>query len=277
MKKYTHAWLALKAIELLKNYSGHFHPVRNDHVNDLLNFMSSYPNTFVRGAWFPDIVIRDNIQGGHTWKYSLDSVNGRSVSYYPPSHNNCLNFIKSELGEKLSLDERVSDLPDRCEALSQAIRDTILITNYVHSGDVVTFNDSQVALFFLMLSHYVCDAHVPVHCDKRDFNDPSKVHADLEGFWEEETKRYYKVSKKTQQFDLDENQNLQLNPTARGFDNSILNKAVINTKNRRIKIVGSGISSPTHKYKLRAAFKTFQFGRDQGGSKISTAGILSVF
>jgi len=224
MKKYSHAWLSLKAMELLRTYEGRFDDERNKSVKKLLDFMYRYPSTFVRGAWFPDTIIRDNTQGGHTWKYQLDSSNGRVVRYRPPSHNRCLNFVRSELDKKVSLDERISDLPDRCEALSQTIRDTILITNRVPSGDVIAFNDSQVAILFLMLSHYVCDAHVPVHCDNRDFYTPSKVHPDLEAFWENDIKKYYSVSKKTQQFDLDENLNLQLDTSRRGFENSILYK-----------------------------------------------------
>ena len=199
-------------------------PVRNQRVKRLVDFMSHYPSTFVRGAWFPDTVIKDNTQGGHTWKYYLDPSDGRIVNRRPPSHNTCLNFVQPELDVKVSLDERASDLPDRCEALSQTIRDTIRITNKVRSGDVIAFNDSQVAILFLMLSHYVCDAHVPVHCDKRDFYTPSMVHPNLEAFWEYEIKKYYKVSTKTQQFDLDENQNLQLDTSRRGFDNSVLYK-----------------------------------------------------
>lgn len=90
----------------------------------------------------------------------------------------------------------------------------ILITNALNekrNGDVIVFNNSQVANFFLMLSHYTCDAHVPVHCDCRDLYKPSKVHPDLEAYWEKEIKKYYKVSIEREQFDLDENQNPQRN------------------------------------------------------------------
>ena len=224
MKQFTHAWLALKAMEVLKGYSGHFNEDRNKYVKRLLNFMSRYPTTFLRGAWFPDKPIRDNLQGGHTWKYSLEPVDGRIVIYRPPSHNKCLSSVDSDLGKKVNLDTVRSDLPDRCEALSQTIRDTTIITNKVGGGDVIAFNDSQVAIFYLMLAHYVCDAHVPLHCDKRDLDKPSKVHHDLEYFWEREIKKYYRVSKTTKQFDLDENQHLQLNTKTKGFEKSILGK-----------------------------------------------------
>lgn len=222
MKRYTHAWLSLKALELLKGYQGRFNEERNKRLGRFIEFMSHYPSTFVRGAWFPDTIIKDNIQGGHTWKYSLDATNGRIVPYRPPPHNRCLCFVSSELGKRVSLNDRTSDLPDRCEALSQTIRDVIRITNRIPSGDVLAFNNSQIAVIFLMLSHYVCDAHVPVHCDNRDFYTPSKVHPDLEGLWEHQVEKYYRVSTKTKRFILDENQNLQIDTGRRGFPNSTL-------------------------------------------------------
>jgi hypothetical protein len=224
MKKYTHAWLSLKAVELLETYCENFSGERKKRAGRLVDFISRYPSTFVRGAWFPDIVIKDNTQGGHTWKYRLDSENGKVENRRPPSHNQCLGFVEAELGEKVTLEAKISDLPDRCEALSQTIRDATLITNTVNSGDVVAFNDSQVAILFLMLSHYVCDAHVPLHCDSRDLYDPSKVHPDLEAFWEDEIANYYGVSTTKEQFDLDAEQNLQLDTSRGGFEDSILHK-----------------------------------------------------
>jgi hypothetical protein len=211
-------------VEQLKRYRGRFNAERNARLERFLGFISEHPTTFVRGAWLPDTVIKDNTQGGHTWKYKLDSENGRVEKRRPPDHNNCLSHVRGKLGRRVSLVTPISDLPDRCEALSQTIRDTIRITNKIKSGDVVVFNNSQVALFFLMLSHYVCDAHVPVHCDSRDFYTPSSVHPDLEGFWEKEIAKYYKISKKAQQFDLDPEGNLQLKPKKRGYEASILGK-----------------------------------------------------
>lgn len=225
MKKYTHAWLGLKAVERLKSFQGQFSETRNERLERFLRFISLFPATFVRGAWFPDTVVKDNTAGGHTWKYSLDPENGRTVRYRPPGHNFCLGFVpESELDQRVLLHQRISDLPDRCEALSQTIRDTIKITNELELGDVILFNNSQIAVFFLMLAHYVCDAHVPVHCDQRDFYRPSKVHPDLEKFWEDEIKKYYRLSTRTEQFDLDENQNLQRDGTEAGFEDSILGR-----------------------------------------------------
>ncbi len=221
MKQYTHAWLALKAVELLKSFEGRFAAERNDRLERFLDFIGKYPTTFVRGAWFPDTVISDNLQGGHTWKYYLDP-DGRKEKRRPPAHIQCLELVEDDLQQKITLDTGISDLPDRCEALGLAIRDMSLITNKVPAGDVVVFNDSQVALFFLMLAHYICDAHVPVHCDNRDLNKPSKVHNDLESFWENEVKKFYRISTASGQFDFDEEQHLQRDETEPGWDDSVL-------------------------------------------------------
>jgi hypothetical protein len=226
MKRYSHAWVALQSVERLEQLTNQFDGEHKKSIKNFLEFISHYPSTFVRGAWFPDDVIKDNIRGGHTWKYSLDEEKGRKVKYRPPSNNYCLNFVKDDLHQKVLLDKRYSFLPDRCEALSQTIRDAIKITNYLDSGDVLVFNDSQIAAYYLMLSHYVADAHVPVHCDKRDFYDPSHVHDDLESFWENEILKFYKVSDKYRQFDLDENQKLQCNKNNQGFEESILKKCL---------------------------------------------------
>lgn len=142
MKKYTHAWLALKAVVLLSSRVGQFDAEHKKRLERFLEFITLDCTAYVRGAWFPDTTIMDNVEGGHTWKYSLDPVNGRSVQYRPPSFNTCVRFVGANLDLKVTLDARTSDPADRCEALSQTIRDTILITNSVKSGDVIGFNNS---------------------------------------------------------------------------------------------------------------------------------------
>ncbi len=222
MKQYTHAWLALKAISVLQSYQGQLQPPHDQNLKGLLDFITFYPDTFVRGAWYPDLVIKDNLQAGHTWKYFLDPANGRIEKRRPPAHNQCLALVAGDLDQKVSLDLLHSALPDRCEALGQMIRDILLITKNARAGDVIAFNNSQVALAFLMLAHYVCDAHVPVHCDFRDLDKPSPVHTDLEAFWESEVKKHYKVTKNGREFVTDEDDHPQLASDAQVYQTSIL-------------------------------------------------------
>jgi len=223
MKRYTHAWLSFKAIELLQNYTGQFNPNRNKSLESFLKFINNFPQTFVRGSWFPDNVISDNVQGGHTWKYKLDS-SGKFETRRPPNHNLCFQAVGGHMNKKVSLNLPISDLPDRCEALGQMIRDTIKITNKLDRGDVAAFNDSQIAILFLIISHYIADAHVPVHCDNRDFNNPSKIHSDLEGHWEKEIKKHHKISYKNKQFDLNADNKLQRKSTLASYSSSLLKK-----------------------------------------------------
>nr|WP_321406501.1 zinc dependent phospholipase C family protein [uncultured Carboxylicivirga sp.] len=224
MKKYMHAWLSLKAVEVLESNLAKVSAARRKSMEAFLKFINQYPDTFVRGAWFPDFPISDNIQGGHTWKYVLDESNGKEVFYRPPAHNFCLSHVQGELTKKVRLITSMSDLPDRCEALSQSIRDMIKITNSLDRGDIAAFNDTQIAIMFLMLSHYVADAHMPMHCDARDFFKPSYIHPDIEDYWQKEVLKYYKVNKKLEQFDMDENQKLQVNADRKGYDSSIIKK-----------------------------------------------------
>lgn len=222
MKQYTHAWLALKAISVLRSYQGLLQPPHDQNLKGLLDFITFYPDTFVRGAWFPDLVIKDNVLGGHTWKYYLDPANGRIEKRRPPGHNLCLAQVAGDMDQKVSLDVVHSALPDRCEALGQMIRDITLITKKARSGDVVAFNNSQIALAFLMLAHYVCDAHVPVHCDMRDLDKPSTIHADLEAVWESEVKKHYRITKDGREFVTDEDGDPLLGSDPQVYQTSIL-------------------------------------------------------
>jgi hypothetical protein len=232
MKKYTHAWLCLKAIDVLENHISKVNTERQKRIERLLNFIRMFPDTFIRGAWFPDTVIKDNIEGGHTWKYQFDAVKGIQVKYKPPDHNYCLNFVKNQMDEKVSLITSISDLPDRCEALSQTIRDMIKITNMLKKGDILAFNDTQISIMFLMLGHYVADSHVPMHCDVRDFSKPSKIHEDIESFWENEIENSCKINKTLEKFDLDENLKLQQKAGIADFENTIVGKCNELLKNK---------------------------------------------
>ncbi|UCG04086.1 MAG: hypothetical protein JSW11_08875 [Candidatus Heimdallarchaeota archaeon] len=53
------------------------------------------------------------------------------------------------------------------------------------------FSARHIALTFFIISHYICDAHMPLHCDLRDFKIPrkdrrlpKKMHTWIERLWE---------------------------------------------------------------------------------------------
>jgi hypothetical protein len=90
----------------------------------------------------------------------------RPVTYRSPKHTSSITLIdKRRQKEKVILAPN-STLPDRCEALRQAIRDMIKIQRKEGKGSPIIFNDNQIALYFLMLSHYIADTHTtaPLRC-----------------------------------------------------------------------------------------------------------------
>lgn len=48
------------------------------------------------------------------------------------------------------------------------------------------FSNDEIALIFFSLSHYVADAHMPLHCDSRTFSDSdcNKIHYQIEDAWD---------------------------------------------------------------------------------------------
>ena len=115
-------------------------------------------------------------------------------------------------------------LPNRVIALSQMIGDMLKMSNFplahyakkkkkkfMDSSNIPisiskqtiqnlskspNFTAREIALTFFIISHYVCDAHMPLHCDLRDFSPtskrykwkrrlPEKLHTWIEKYWEE--------------------------------------------------------------------------------------------
>lgn len=224
MKQIAHAWVALMALERLKSsrvksyikknfkkfYLGKsFDFYFNKQAQRFVEFFDKHKDAFVQGAWFPDSVISDNLAGAHTFKMKKPSKGSeekeaRKIDNETPEHLSSRRMLVGEAKTK----ERVYVkegyiLPDRCEALGHAIRDMMLIQKDQLKGSDIMFNDDQITLYFLMLSHYVADAHVPPHSDARDFYTPPTIHPDMEKYWDKEIKKFYLFDGKRKVFDYD--------------------------------------------------------------------------
>ena len=263
MKAIAHAWLALMALERLKkvkrsksfrrsflgkNFKGYF--IGNsfdDHfekqAESFVNFFDKRKDAFLKGAWFPDSVISDNLTGGHTFKLKKPTNKkereaAKEFKNRTPNHLSSfreLNINKSRLNEKVYRKSKYI-LPDRCEALTQAIRDMILIQKEESKGSDIIFNDNQITLYFLMLSHYIADAHVPPHCDNRDFYGPSTIHPDMEKYWDKEIKKFYEFDRKRKVFDYDLDGAPELikdKKKTKQFKNSFLYQTIEELSNRK--------------------------------------------
>lgn len=236
VKKYGHAWVALMALKRIDDLGDGFSVRYQKQADRFVEFFGKHRDVFLQGAWFPDDPIGDNLIGGHTWKYAKPRPGkiGNRVRHKTPDHLSMKDLIDdgTRFNEEVVLDSR-SHLADRCEALSQAIRDMIFIQEDQAKGSPIMFSDNQIALNFLMLGHYIADAHVPPHCDRRDFYGPPKIHPDMEKFWDKEIEKYYVIDKKKEVFDLDVNGNPELkNPTDNSFKDSILHKALMRLEKR---------------------------------------------
>jgi hypothetical protein len=230
MKATAHAWLALMAMQRIralkggkyvsqgflgKNFPGFF---LGDGFDEYFQkqsaafaaFFDKHKDSFLQGAWFPDTVISDNLTGGHTFKLrkpknEVESKQSHETLNFTLEHLHSLKNLgikEARFKEKLYLLDGYN-LPDRCEAVSEEIRDMILIQDKEKKGSDILFNDDQITLYFLMLSHYLADAHVPPHCDSRDFYGPSTIHPDMEGYWDGEIEKHYEFDKKRGVFDYD--------------------------------------------------------------------------
>jgi hypothetical protein len=239
MKKVGHAWIGLMALWRLKCLESGFNDYYKKQAKMFTDYFDKHRDAFVKGAWFPDSVISDNLAGAHTYKLKVPvTKNEKSkaikIKDRTPSHLSCQSLItnKASLNQKLYNKYKYT-LPDRCEALTHSIRDMILIHKKEPKGSDIMFNDDQITLYFLMLSHYLADAHVPPHSDARDFYKPSTIHPDMEGYWDKEVLKYYVYDKKREVFDYDVNGVPELKEKKKdSFKDSFLSEALKILKGR---------------------------------------------
>jgi hypothetical protein len=199
MKKFTHAWIAFKAIERLKTVE--LNTTDRDYADFLINWFENHKDGVIRGAWYPDTVIVDN-GISHIMKYApTDGTPTIPYGSLPKSSLLYKNGKTSALIKRgLSIDKKYN-LPERCEALSHAIIDDFKIQQSEEKGSSLTPTDHHIALIIFMLSHYIADAHMPLHCDDR----PGKLerfdlHDAIERAWEEEVVRFYDIDRPNQRF-----------------------------------------------------------------------------
>ena len=94
--------------------------------------------------------------------------------------------------------EKDDNLPDRCESIAHSVIDHLKMQESEDKGSPVAPTDNQIALLLFMLSHYVADGHMPLHCDSRRFSDG--VHDSMEGRWEKLITRHYRIDRTNDRF-----------------------------------------------------------------------------
>lgn len=204
MHQYTHAWLAFMAIKRLDKNKDWKSEEDWDYAQSLIEWFQKNKDCVIQGAWYPDTIIKDN-GTSHILKISpfseVDKANANMKEVLPagfkPLPERYLCFSRwgknSPLRQQSFLIDQSTNLPDRCESFTQTVIDHLKIQYSEEKGSPVVPTSNQVAHLLFMQSHYVADAHVPLHCDSRQFSEGKGFHADLEDVWEKQVKNNYKL------------------------------------------------------------------------------------
>ncbi len=197
MKQYTHAWLAMMAIKRLektylsKNY--------RKNADSLVAWFKNNRDFVVQGAWYPDAVIKD-MATSHILKYKPDPTSKDKTFKKLPS-----TYMLYKIGKESGLHNKPytiekGNLADRCESLAHSIIDNLKMQESEDKGSPISPTDNHVATIFFMLSHYIADAHRPLHCDSRPFSDEDNIHARIEHEWDETIRDSYSIDFDNERF-----------------------------------------------------------------------------
>jgi len=166
MKHNSHVYVASKAIELmyvalynLRYTNGR--KVKNDKAEKmrakakiLRRFLEYHRDRITEAAWAPDDVLNDKSQY-HTFKLFTASefTDWKKFAKEPHKKGNKTYYRISGGG----------GLAYKIDHLAKIINNIMKLRNYNDS-----YTMEHVMYMYLLLSHYVVDAHVPMHCDIRD-------------------------------------------------------------------------------------------------------------
>ena len=263
MKQYTHAWLALMACKRLYDKRDSLSEKNKKTTDALLQFLKQNNDGIVQGAWFPDSVIHDN-STGHIWQLRRPGSDekGDSRSHALPLKSQVLDLVVGrDYDEEVVLEGGV--LPDRCQALAYQTRDQLKIKREVayrqkNAGAAVIATNNEIALGLFMLAHYVCDAHMPMHCDARKFRD--SIHSDIEGYWENEIVQYYSLltdsAQKKKRFELDSRGLPKLLP-GKDISNSYLSAVLSEMESRPFQVIFGADNSNVWDYLVDVCFFSY--------------------
>jgi len=199
MKHNTHIYLAKKAIEFLYDGCENLYQIDNNKVNStkkrklraeakiLQRLLQYHENSVFEACWAPDDIINDksvyHIFKLFTHREFTDAKNYALETYTYQGNE----YYRAKQG---------GGLPFKIDHLSKIISDMIKLRKYNDA-----YSMKGIMYMMLMITHYIVDAHVPMHCDLRDdspknytpqngtyYND--KYHGKLEGEWDYATTEY---------------------------------------------------------------------------------------
>jgi len=168
MKHNTHIYLAAKAIELTRQSVDNMHDGHHKYVTrykktkerrsatQQQRILQYYQDLIEEATWAPDDVLRDN-DPNHIFKLFTDEE-------FP---NHGLSDRPTFKKENKIYYKFAGGLPYRVDHVARSVISMCKLREFNDQFDM-----KQIMYQYLLLSHYVADAHVPMHCDLRD--DPPK-------------------------------------------------------------------------------------------------------
>lgn len=205
MKQYTHAWLAMMAMKRIEKAKI---PARQqDDAKALITWFKNYRDFVLAGSWYPDFVFKDMVPS-HIVKYEPDTSapEGTTVSFrvMPPTLQLYQYGLESDMYGKPFLLNKRHNLCDRCESFTESLVDSFKILTMENEGSPVVPSNNHIAMRFFILSHYIADGHMPLHCDARSFYNDNEVHACIEEEWDNQVQASYKIDKDNKRFFYDQ-------------------------------------------------------------------------
>ena len=199
MKQYSHAWLAFKAIKRINDMESDVSARDQPHLKSLALWLMHNEDDIIQGAWYPDAVIKD-MATSHVYKMTPSTTATNQYKELPQTHLMYQHLRKSTLnGPSFDIDPD-NNLPDRCDALAHSAVDNMKVLGTEEKGSAVVPTSNHVALIFFMLSHYIADAHMPLHCDSREFSSGANIHALMEEEWDDLIRRHYEIDSSHKRF-----------------------------------------------------------------------------
>lgn len=166
MKHNTHIYLAAKAIEFtregisqIRHAKSRKEPKDKRYISaegkTMQRMLMHYEDAISEASWAPDDILNDKAQF-HTFKLFTDKDFPGESSFAKETHTtkDGINYYRIKGG---------GGLPYKIDHLARVIADMDKLRRYNDRCSM-----EQIMYQYLMLSHYVVDAHVPMHCDIRD-------------------------------------------------------------------------------------------------------------
>lgn len=198
MKHNTHIYVASKAIGLIRQsvdncvdadgafVSGAEKTKERLSATDRQRILDYYHDLITEASWAPDDVLRDN-DPYHIFKLFTDKdFPDHNLTHRPKFERDDVTYYKFAGG-----------LPYKIDHLAQEIKDMCKLRNYNDK-----FELRQIMYMYLLISHYLVDAHVPMHCDLRD-DPPSPIPDDQPSRRQGSQKPAGKYMKSTAHSDLE--------------------------------------------------------------------------